>query len=218
MATPGYRFERFPYKTRYTVLEKLAIGFEYDEQTSSRLSALEWDEYHCSWTPEYCFAGDDRRDDETGAWTVDCDDEALDVLREEVGIDVPLLGEIPLNLHPFRGAPSDENPNFRLKDGHYSTFMAVLTQSSIPARRLTHLAANSEAKIPVVDSLERECPSCGKAGIMSEKEVGLVYHFSSTPQKVLRESPATHFCDKCDALFVWPPSDDSSLMGKAMGG
>jgi hypothetical protein len=81
---------------------KLALAFEdYDEQRTGRLKALDWDDHHATYDPDYEFSTNGR--DELGAWTVDADVTTLSALRER-GIDVPDLSEIPvaLEVHPRR--------------------------------------------------------------------------------------------------------------------
>lgn len=75
---------------------KLALAFDdYDERRSGRLNALDWQEHHATYNPDYEFTTVDR--DETGAWTVDNDPKTLAALRER-GIDVPAIDDVPIAL------------------------------------------------------------------------------------------------------------------------
>lgn len=77
---------------------KLALAFDdYDERRSSRLGALDWDEHHATYDPDYEFSTVDITRDETGAWTVDDDTKTIAALRER-DIEVPNMDTVPLAL------------------------------------------------------------------------------------------------------------------------
>lgn len=96
-------YDRYDRKDGTTAwYERLAIGFEYDEQLQSRLSALDWDTYHAKWDDEYEF-----QNGETGAWTCDSDTQTLAALRDR-GILVPEDADgIPIHAeaHELTGSP-----------------------------------------------------------------------------------------------------------------
>ena len=96
-------YDRYDRKDGTTAwYERLAIGFEYDEQLQGRLSALDWDEHHCRWSDEYEF-----QSGEMGAWTCDSDTQTLAALRDR-GILVPEDADnIPIHAeaHELAGSP-----------------------------------------------------------------------------------------------------------------
>jgi transposase len=71
--------------------EKIALSLKsYDERAQNRLGALEWDEHHCTYDPQYNFASAPER----GAWTFDNDIETVLKVREVA--HVPPVDRIPV--------------------------------------------------------------------------------------------------------------------------
>jgi len=74
--------------------QKLAVRrTPYDERTSDRLGALDWDEHHATWNDDYPFRS--AATDEAGAWTADATQETVAAVRE-AGVPVPPLDELAL--------------------------------------------------------------------------------------------------------------------------
>lgn len=92
-------YERYlnPYSRGRSDTAKLAICVEYDERLTNRLQALDWDDHHAQYDPEYR-----SQQGHEGAWTLDSDTKTLETIRERTPLRVPALDECPINPTPFR--------------------------------------------------------------------------------------------------------------------
>lgn len=131
--------------------EALAIAFEFDEQLSGRLSALDYDEYHCVWDSEY-----ELENGEVGAWTCDTDTETLAALRER---DIPVPetpDEIPVNAESRRINPSQIDRECAL--------CGEASMLSIREVRDTYPTPTTRMRILLEESVDAThlCRSCGE--------------------------------------------------------
>jgi hypothetical protein len=105
----GAHLERY-YRTwidDYTVHRQQKVAVRptaYDERTSDRLGALDWDEHHATWTDDYEFASEPT--DEGGAWTADATQETVAAVRE-AGVPVPPLDQLALVVQTWPWRPDD---------------------------------------------------------------------------------------------------------------
>lgn len=80
----------------------LAVGFEYDEQTTTRLGSLDWDQHHNEYNPEYQWSHGEPPET---TYTLDRSPAALEFLREICGLRVPPVEKIDWNVDVYTTTP-----------------------------------------------------------------------------------------------------------------
>lgn len=159
--------------------ERLALGFDYDENTISSLKNADWDVLHQDWRPNYEF-----KTGREGAWVVDCTDEALDYLEGRIRPPIPPLRDVSYatngDIDPLPSGPiSRECPECE-DDGILSEFGARRVHSS-----------DAVWLQPLVDSNKAThvCSSCQTLFYQLYSEDGVSDSANADPTELINTTP-----------------------------